>query len=389
MKVLFTCGGTAGHVNPALAVAQTFEKYHPGCQVLFVGAEKGMEKRLVEQAGYPIRCVKVSTFERQLSWKIIRHNFKSVFKVPVGQWQASRILRQFKPDLVVGTGGYASFPAVREATRMGIPTAIHESNAFPGLTTRVLAKRVDLVMVGFPEAAEYYTHAKKVAVTGTPVRGAFFRLDRAQARRELRITDDKPLVVSFWGSQGARDMNLMTEDFVQRWVEEGRPFHYIHSGGRDYETMAQHLKERGVSVTDQEVRPYIDNMPTVMAAADLVICRAGASTLGELTAMGKPAVLVPSPYVAANHQFKNAKVLADRGAAELLEEKNCSGQSLYDTAVSLLANADKRRAMSRAMKELATPRAAEDIYKALMELLYPFSLFFHRMCQRKEREACS
>ena len=185
MKVLFTCGGTAGHVNPALAVAQTFEKYHPGCQVLFVGAEKGMEKRLVEQAGYPIRCVKVSTFERQLSWKIIRHNFKSVFKVPVGQWQASRILRQFKPDLVVGTGGYASFPAVREATRMGIPTAIHESNAFPGLTTRVLAKRVDLVMVGFPEAAEYYTHAKKVAVTGTPVRGAFFRLDRVQARREL------------------------------------------------------------------------------------------------------------------------------------------------------------------------------------------------------------
>lgn len=369
MKILFTCGGTAGHVNPALAVAQTFEKYHPGCQILFVGAEKGMEKRLVEQAGYPIRCVKVSTFERQLSWKIIRHNFKSVFKVPVGQWQAARLLRQFKPDLVMGTGGYASFPAVREATRMGIPTAIHESNAFPGLTTRVLAKRVDLVMVGFPEAAEYYTHAKKVAVTGTPVRGAFFRLDRAQARRELRITDDKPLVVSFWGSQGARDMNLMTEDFVQRWVAEGRPFHYIHSGGRDYETMAQHLKERGVSVTDQEVRPYIDNMPTVMAAADLVICRAGASTLGELTAMGKPAVLVPSPYVAANHQFKNAKVLADRGAAELLEEKNCSGQSLYDTAVSLLANADKRRAMSRAMKELATPRAAEDIYKALMELL--------------------
>lgn len=369
MKVLFTCGGTAGHVNPALAVAQTFEKYHPGCQVLFVGAEKGMEKRLVEQAGYPIRCVKVSTFERQLSWKIIRHNFKSVFKVPVGQWQASRILRQFKPDLVVGTGGYASFPAVREATRMGIPTAIHESNAFPGLTTRVLAKRVDLVMVGFPEAAEYYTNAKRVAVTGTPVRGAFFRLDREQARRELRITDDKPLVVSFWGSQGARDMNLMTEDFVQRWVAEGRPFHYIHSGGRNYETMVQHLKERGVSVTDQEVRPYIDNMPTVMAAADLVICRAGASTLGELTAMGKPAVLVPSPYVAANHQFKNAKVLADRGAAELLEEKACSGERLYDTAVSLLANADQRRAMSRAMKELATPRAAEDIYKALMELL--------------------
>lgn len=369
MKVLFTCGGTAGHVNPALAVAQVFEKNHPGCQILFVGAEKGMEKRLVEQAGYPIRCVKVSTFERQLSWKIIRHNIKSVFKVPVGQWQASRILRQFKPDLVVGTGGYASFPAVREATRMGIPTAIHESNAFPGLTTRLLSKRVDLVMVGFPEAAAYYTHAKKVAVTGTPVRGAFFRLDREQARQELRLTDDKPLVVSFWGSQGARDMNLKSEDFLARWVGEGRPFHYMHSGGRDYESMRQHLTQRGVAVTDRQLRPYIDNMPTVMAAADLVICRAGASTLGELTAMGKPAVLVPSPYVAANHQFKNAKVLSDRGAAELVEEKDCTGEGLYDTAVSLLRDAQKRREMSRAMRELATPRAAEDIYKALLELL--------------------
>lgn len=369
MKVLFTCGGTAGHVNPALAVAQTFEKYHPGCQILFVGAEKGMEKRLVEQAGYPIRCVKVSTFERQMSWKVIRHNFKSIFKVPVGQWQASRILRQFKPDLVVGTGGYASFPAVREATRMGIPTAIHESNAFPGLTTRVLSKRVDLVMVGFPEAAEYYTHAKQVAVTGTPVRGAFFRLDRTEARRELRLGDDRPLVVSFWGSQGARDMNLMTEGFVQRWVEEGRPFHYIHSAGRDYKAMSEHLKAGGVSVTEQEVRPYIDNMPTVMAAADLVICRAGASTLGELTAMGKPAILVPSPYVAANHQFKNAKVLYDRGAAQLVEENQCSGQSLYEMAQGLLTHEAKRQEMSQAMKELATPRASEDIYKALMKLL--------------------
>ena len=369
MKVLFTCGGTAGHVNPALAVAQIFEKYHPGCQILFVGAEKGMEKRLVEQAGYPIRCVKVSTFERQLSWKVVRHNFKSVFKVPVGQWQASRILRQFKPDLVVGTGGYASFPAVREATRMGIPTAIHESNAFPGLTTRVLAKRVDLVMVGFPEAAAYYSHAKQVAVTGTPVRGAFFRLDREQARKELRMNDDKPLVVSFWGSQGAGAMSLMTEDLVQRWVGEGRPFHYIHSAGRDYPDMMEHLAARGVSVTPDQVRPYIDNMPTVMAAADLVICRAGASTLGELTAMGKPAVLVPSPYVAANHQFKNAKVLADRGAAQLVEEKDCSGEKLYETALALLGETQKRREMSRAMRELATPRAAEDIYKALMQLL--------------------
>lgn len=369
MKVVFTCGGTAGHVNPALAVAQIFEQKHPGCQVLFIGAERGMEQRLVQQAGYPIRTVKVSTFERAWTWKIIKHNLKSVFKIPVGRHQARSILKEFKPDLVVGTGGYASFPAVREAARLGIPTAIHESNAFPGLTTRALADKVDLVMVGFPEAAAYYENAKKVAVTGTPVRGQFFSLDREQARLELGLTDSQPLVTSFWGSQGAGHMSELTVDLVERWAGEGKRFHYIHSAGRDYDRMTAQLEQRGISVNADEVRPYIDNMPTVMAAADLVICRAGASTLGELTALGKPAILVPSPYVAANHQFKNAKVLADRGGALLLEEKDCTGAQLYETAMELLAAGSRRAAMSRALKELATPHAAEDIYAELTKIL--------------------
>ncbi len=156
MKVIFTCGGTAGHVNPALAVAQIFQVRHPGCEILFIGAEKGMERRLVEQAGYPIRVVTVSTFERAWNWKVIKHNIGSAFKVFTGRRQAAAILKEFKPDLVVGTGGYASFPAVREAARMGIPCAIHESNAYPGLTTRTLANKVNLVMVGFPEAKSFY-----------------------------------------------------------------------------------------------------------------------------------------------------------------------------------------------------------------------------------------
>lgn len=369
MKVVFTCGGTAGHVNPALAVAQVFQQKHPGCEILFIGAERGMEQRLVEQAGYPIRQVTVSTFERAWNLHVIKHNVKSVFKVPVGRHQARTILKEFKPDLVVGTGGYASFPAVREAARMGIPTAIHESNAYPGLTTRALADKVDLVMVGFPEAAAYYEKAKKVAVTGTPVRGQFFTLDREQARLELGLTDSQPLVTSFWGSQGAKYMNEQTEELVERWAAEGRRFHYIHSAGRNYEEMTAHLKEKGVAVESGEVRPYIDNMPTVMAAADLVICRAGASTLGELTALGKPAILVPSPYVAANHQYKNAKVLADRGGALLLEEKDCSGALLYEKTLELLADGSRRAAMSRSLKELATPHAAADIYGELLSLI--------------------
>ena len=369
MKVIFTCGGSAGHVNPALAVAQIFEKKHPGCQILFVGAERGMERRLVEQAGYPIKTVKVSTFERAWSWKVIKHNVKSAVSVPVGRRQARSILKEFKPDLVVGTGGYASFPAVREAARMGIPCAIHESNAYPGLTTRALADKVDLVMVGFPEAREYYANAKRVAVTGTPVRGEFFQLDREQARLELGLTDSQPLVISFWGSQGAGHMSAMTVDLVERWSAEGRRFHYIHSAGRDYDEMPDELKRRGIEVSTDEVRPYIDNMPTVMAAADLVICRAGASTLGELTALGKPAILVPSPFVAANHQYKNAKVLADRGGAVLIEEKDCYGALLYEKTMELLSDGMRRAAMGRALKELAAPHAAEDIYGELVKIL--------------------
>ncbi len=369
MRVIFTCGGSAGHVNPALAVAQQFEAHHPGCEILFVGAERGMEQRLVKQAGYPIETVKVSTFERAWSFKVLKHNLSSALKLPVGQREAAAILKRFKPDLVVGTGGYASYPAVHEAARRRIPCAIHESNAYPGLTTRALAGKVSLVMVGFPEAAQYYQDAKRVAVTGTPVRGEFFSLDRERARLELGLSDSQPLVISFWGSQGAGHMSEKTVDLVERWAAEGRRFHYVHAAGRDYEDMTAELKKRGVAVTDREIRPYIDDMPVVMAAADLVICRAGASTIGELTALGKPAILVPSPFVAANHQFKNAKVLADRGGVALMEEKDCTGQELYGAALELLSDGGRRAAMGRALKELAAPDAARDIYENLISLL--------------------
>ena len=369
MRVIFTCGGTAGHVNPALAVAQVFQERQPGCEILFVGAEKGMEQRLVTQAGYPIETVKVSTFERSWSFRNLRHNVSSAVKLPVGRHEAAAIVKRFRPDLVVGTGGYASYPAVQEAAKRRIPTAIHESNAYPGLTTRVLANKVDLVMVGFPEAAEYYREARRVAVTGTPVRGEFFSLDREQARLKLGLADSRPLVVSFWGSQGAGHMSERTVDLVERWAGEDRPFHYIHAAGRDYKEMTAELKKRNVAVSDGEVRPYIDDMPVVMAAADLVVCRAGASTLGELTALGKPAILIPSPFVAANHQYKNAKVLADRGGVELMEEKTCTGESLYRAALELLADGSRRSAMGKALRALASPRAAADIYDNLLSIM--------------------
>jgi UDP-N-acetylglucosamine--N-acetylmuramyl-(pentapeptide) pyrophosphoryl-undecaprenol N-acetylglucosamine transferase len=252
---------------------------------------------------------------------------------------------------------------------MGIPTAIHESNASPGLTTRTLAKQVNLVMVGFEEAVSHYEDPSKVKVTGTPVRPEFFGLSKEEARAKLGYTDNKPLVLSFWGSLGATVMNREMVDFMARWQGEDRPFHHIHGAGRDFETMKKELSDRGVDPAGCDLRQYIYEMPTVMAAADLVLCRAGASTLSELTAIGKPAILVPSPNVTANHQYKNAKVLADRGGAVLIEEKDCSGDKLYSEVSRLLADGVGRDNMRKAQLSLSVPTAAEDIYTALMKLV--------------------
>ena len=199
MKILFTCGGTAGHINPAVALARLFQE-RSGAEVLFVGAKGGMEERLVPKEGFALETVTISSFWRSVSPASIKHNLTTVRNLSVSRKEANRILDDFQPDLVVGTGGYASYPVVHEAAKRGIPTAVHDSNAVPGLTTKRLAKVADRVMVGYEASRAHYQHPERVVVTGTPVRGDFFKLDRQQARAALGITDDRPLVLSYWGS---------------------------------------------------------------------------------------------------------------------------------------------------------------------------------------------
>ena len=325
MNILFTCGGTAGHVNPAVALARIFQERNPDCKVLFVGADGGMENHLVPKEGYEIRSVTITNFHRSFAPADIAHNLGTVRNMVRSKQQAARILDEFQPDLVVGTGGYASYPVVKEAARRHIPTAIHESNAVPGLTTKGLSKVVDRVMVGFEESRSHYDHPEKVVVTGTPVRGDFFRYTRQEAREKLGLTDERPLLLSYWGSLGAEVMNRKMSEFIARECYDGAPFHHIHGAGRDYGWMQEEIGRRGLALegTGIEVREYIYDMPLVMAAADVVLCRAGASTISELTAIAKPSILVPSPNVTANHQEKNARVLADQGAAVLLLERDC------------------------------------------------------------------
>ena len=371
MNILFTCGGTAGHVNPAVALARIFQERNPDCKVLFVGADGGMENHLVPKEGYEIRSVTITNFHRSFAPADIAHNLGTVRNMVRSKQQAARILDEFQPDLVVGTGGYASYPVVKEAARRHIPTAIHESNAVPGLTTKGLSKVVDRVMVGFEESRSHYDHPEKVVVTGTPVRGDFFRYTRQEAREKLGLTDERPLLLSYWGSLGAEVMNRKMSEFIARECYDGAPFHHIHGAGRDYGWMQEEIGRRGLALegTGIEVREYIYDMPLVMAAADVVLCRAGASTISELTAIAKPSVLVPSPNVTANHQEKNARVLADQGAAILLREQDCGEHTLYDTVELLMQERDRRDAMVRALGSLAIPDAGEKIYQTLMEIL--------------------
>ena len=369
MNIIFTCGGTAGHINPAVALARLMQIHKPDCRILFVGAKGGMEERLVPAEGFALETVTISSFKRKLNWSGMRSNVKTLKNLSKSRKEAEAILRAFSADLVVGTGGYASYPVLREAARLGIPTAVHESNAVPGLTTKRLSHYVDLVMVGLPDTQQYYRHPERVVVTGTPVRGDFFSRSKQEAKRELGIPEDMPVVLSYWGSLGATVMNRLMVDFLELEAKHAPAFYHIHGAGQSYGQMKKELEERQVTLPEQlQLREYIYDMPCIMAAADLVLSRAGASTLSELTALGKPAILVPSPNVTNHHQEKNAQVLGEKGGALVMAEASCSGALLYDTTVALLQDEEGRKTMRKAMSAAGNPEAGDQIYQSLMNL---------------------
>ena len=372
MRCVFACGGTAGHINPALGVAGRIRELMPGSEILFIGAEGKMEMDLVPMEGYEIRGVPVSNLSRSLTPEGIRHNIRAVRDLVVSVYKCRRILREFRPDVVVGTGGYVCYPVLSQAARMGIPTAVHESNAEPGLTTKLLEKHARRIMVGFEEARANYRHPEKVVVTGTPVRLDFMHAERKAARESLGLDDRVPLVLSVWGSLGATEMNKTVGEMISLAMAD-RPFRLVHSAGRrGIESMTEHMSSvLGIEDWNEagfEVRDYIYDMPLLMAAADLVLCRSGASTLAELAAMGKPAILVPSPNVVHNHQERNARVLERAGAARVLLESDATAQTLFDTITGLLNDPEALEEMSEKMRSLAVDNATEEITSIVLSL---------------------
>ena len=371
MRIIFACGGTAGHINPALAVAGRIKELMPDSEFLFIGAVGQMESDLVPRAGYKIETVRVRGLSREKTLGGFFHNISAAWHLVRSTMKARKIIKRFKPDIVVGTGGYICFPVLKAASKLGIPTAVHESNACPGLTTKMLADIVDTIMLGFEESRKYYKNPEKTVVTGTPVRGEFASYSMRSAKAELGIPMDKPLVVSVWGSLGAENMNeVMCSVIALAGKTPG--FTLIHSAGVEgYEKMVTHLRS---TVPDYEkngmdVREYIYDMPRVMAAADLVLCRAGASTISELAYMHKPTIFVPSPYVTNNHQYKNAKVVEDAGGALIFEEGAFEPRELLDAVKNILSSSDKLSSMSAAMEGLARPEATDMICGRLLSLL--------------------
>ncbi len=372
MNVIFTCGGTAGHINPAIAVANIWRERYPDSKILFIGGRGTMEEELVPKAGFELIVLPAFGLERSFSMPAIRNNLRAVKSVIYAVRECKKILRKFGADAVVGTGGYASFPALAAAKLLKIPACVHESNAMPGLTTRLVADWVDKVLVCFPESAKYYRRGEKVEVVGMPVRREFIYTKKEDARRELGL-DERPVVVSAFGSQGAKAMNEVTGKLFRLEQEAGYPFRHIHAvGSYGWGWMPDYVREQGVfleeapSITMQE---YIYNMPTVMAAADVIISRAGASTCNEICASGTPCILIPSPNVTDNHQEKNARALEAQGAAVVVLEKECTPQRLMQEITALLEDKVRYSAMSKALYAMAVPDSAERLCAVMEQLV--------------------
>lgn len=362
MKVIMTGGGTGGHIYPAIAIADKIKRKHPDAEILFVGTEKGMEKDLVPKNGYDIRFITVSGFHRKKLWK----NIKTAMDLVKGNRQANKIIKEFEPDLVIGTGGYVCGPVVRAAHKKGIKTYIHEQNAFPGITNKLLEKYVDNVFISFPESKDYFKDPSKLVVTGNPIRKSFLLCGMNDSREKMGIQPIEFVILCFGGSLGAGKINSTMIHVIKaiNGMTDTRLF--FITGRHYYKKVLETLKENEIDLNDNiKILEYADNMHEYLSAADLVISRAGALTVSEITACGKASILIPSPNVTGNHQFFNAKVVADKGGAIIVEERELSDEKLLGTILRLKNNKEALNTMSAASAKIGRIDAVDMIYDHL------------------------
>ncbi|MBQ3929126.1 MAG: undecaprenyldiphospho-muramoylpentapeptide beta-N-acetylglucosaminyltransferase [Clostridia bacterium] len=370
MKILFAGGGTAGHINPALAIAGYVRQRQPDAEILYIGAKGGMEERLVPQAGFTFKGITVQGFQRKLTPKAVKNNIVTVKKAVSASKESRRIIQEFQPDICVGTGGYVSGPVLRTAAKMGIPTIIHEQNAFPGITNKMLAKHAARVMLAMPAAKEHFKGKCRFVDTGNPVRGEILTAEKEASRKQLGL-DHRPVILSFGGSLGARKINEALADIIARSANDGK-YQHIHAYGQYGKWFPDLLKEKGADLENADnldIREFINDMPVCLAAADVVVARAGAITLSEIQVQGKPSVLIPSPNVAENHQYHNAMALVQNDAAVMIEEKDLTPEKLTEEIDKLAGDPSRLKEYSENAKKMAISDASKRIYSVIIEVI--------------------
>ena len=366
MKVLITGGGTGGHIYPAIAIANKMKNEIKNIDILYVGTKKGMESLIVPNTGYKFEAIRVRGFKRSLSMD----TFRSFKDLTLGLTDAIRIIKSFKPDLIIGTGGFVCGPLVFIGSLFRIKTVIHEQNVIPGVTNKILSKFVDRILISFEESKGYFKKSDKIIISGNPVREDFKHLNKKKYREDLGIDGEKLVVLAFGGSRGAEKINEAMID-VMTYYNGNSDIQIIHvTGESHYNNIMWRLKNSITHLfSNIVVKPYIHDMAKYMGACDLVICRSGAITLAEITTIGLPSILIPSPHVTNNHQEYNARVLEKNGAAILLTETNLSGKNIVNLLNKIMKNKEELRSMGEKSKEIAKPNATECIYNSIMELM--------------------
>lgn len=370
MKILFAAGGTGGHINPALAVAQEIRSRFPDAEILFVGTKDKMEATLVPKAGFDFKTIDISGFQRSFAISDIIFNLRTLKKLIFVTSRCKKIIADFKPDVAVGFGGYVSGPVIRTAHKMGVKTAIHEQNAFPGKTNIALSRYVDKVMLTAGEAEKYLKCGNPPVVTGLPVREEILTEEKISARKSLGLPLDKTVILSTGGSLGAQAVNEVMCDVMKSFY--GKDIIFVHGYGQNGKWFPDKLREAGIDSDKSPnhiVTEYIYDMAKYMASADLVISRAGASSLAEIQALGKASYLIPYPFAAENHQYHNALSMVNKNAAMVCEQKDLSAEKVINVISELLSEPQKFVKMGANARHMAICDAKRNICGIVLSLI--------------------
>lgn len=363
MKVIIAAAGTGGHINPGIAIANEIKKHNPSAQITFIGTPRGLENDLVPRSGYKLKTIEAYGIQRKLSL----NNLRNVLKTLKSYKTANKIIKEIKPDIVIGTGGYICGPVFSAATKYKIPTVLHESNAFPGVAVKVLSKKTDTILVGFEDAKKRLPKAKKVVVTGTPTKVNKVELTQEQKenlKKQFNIKNDLPIVIVFGGSQGAESINKCFIDIINKKMN--KEYQIIWGvGQKKYEEVRNSIKE----LYNVTLVPYIYNMDEVLNLADLVVARSGAMTITEVAKCGKPAIFIPFPYATENHQEYNAKVLVDANAAKMILDKDLSSNKLNDMINEIIKDKTILKQMSENALNKSISNVQDKIYAEIEKLV--------------------